>query len=65
LQQSRDVLGHLSDGLTPDSLLQFSTNDQISQTLSDACHDYTSSRGARWACVERRPWRSTSRRSRW
>ena len=45
LQQLGEVLGHLPDGLTPDSLLQFSTNEQIAQALFDTCRSYAEERG--------------------
>ena len=40
-----ETLGHLPDGLAPDSLLQFSTNEQIAQALFDTCHSYAEERG--------------------
>jgi phosphoglycolate phosphatase len=45
LQQLSDVLGHLPDGLAHDSLLQFSTNEQIAQALFEACRCYAEERG--------------------
>ena len=39
LQQLSEVLGHLPDRLAPDSLMQFSTNEQIAQALFDTCRD--------------------------
>ena len=41
----REALGHLPDRLTPDSLLQFSTNQQIAQALFDTCQTYAEERG--------------------
>ena len=38
-------MGHLPDGLALDSLLQFSTNQQIAQALFDTCHSYAEERG--------------------
>ncbi len=46
LQRLSAALGHLPDGLTPDSLLQFSTNQQIAQALFDTCQSYAEER--RW-----------------
>ena len=40
LSQLSEALGHLPDRLTPDSLLQFSTNQQIAQALFDTSRDY-------------------------
>jgi phosphoglycolate phosphatase len=45
LHQLSEVLGHLPDGLTPDSLLQFSTNQQVAQALFDTCRSYAEDRG--------------------
>ena len=45
LRQMREALGHLPDRLTPDSLIQFSTNQQIAQALSDTCQSYAEERG--------------------
>jgi len=47
LQQLSERLGHLPDGLTPDSLIQFSTNQQIAQALFDTCQSYAEARGWR------------------
>ncbi len=44
LQRLSAALGHLPDGLTPDSLLQFSTNQQIAQALFEASRDYAEER---------------------
>jgi phosphoglycolate phosphatase-like HAD superfamily hydrolase len=38
-------LGHLPDRLAPDSMLQFSTNEQIAQALFEACRTYADERG--------------------
>jgi phosphoglycolate phosphatase len=46
LRQLSEALGHLPDGLAPDSLLQFSTNEQIAQALFDTCRSYAE--GRRW-----------------
>jgi len=46
MQQLSEGLGHLPDGLTPDSPLQFSTNRQIAQALFDTCQSYAEER--RW-----------------
>ena len=40
MRQLSEGLGHLPDGLTPDSLIQFSTNQQIAQALFSASRDY-------------------------
>jgi phosphoglycolate phosphatase-like HAD superfamily hydrolase len=40
LQALSEALGHLPDRLTPDSLLQFSTNPQIAQALFDRSEKY-------------------------
>ena len=40
-----ETLGHLPDRLTPDSLIQFSTNQQIAQALFDTCRSYAEERG--------------------
>ena len=45
LRQLSETLGHLPDGLTPDSLIQFSTNQQIAQALFDTCQSYAEERG--------------------
>ena len=45
LQQLSEGLGHLPDRLTPDSLIQFSTNQQIAQALFDTCQSYAEERG--------------------
>jgi HAD superfamily hydrolase (TIGR01509 family) len=45
MQQLADVLGHLPEGLAPDSLLQHSTNEQIAQALFDTCHSYAEEHG--------------------
>jgi phosphoglycolate phosphatase len=45
LQRLSEKLGHLPDRLTPDSLIQFSTNEQIAQALFDACQRYAQERG--------------------
>jgi phosphoglycolate phosphatase len=45
LQQLSERLGHLPDGLTSDSLIQFSTNRQIAQALFDTCQSYAEERG--------------------
>lgn len=47
MRQLREALGHLPDRLAPDSPLQFSTNEQIAQALSDTCHSYAEQRGWR------------------
>lgn len=47
LRQLSEAIGHLPDGLTPDSLLQFSTNEQIAQALSDTCRRFAEERGWR------------------
>jgi phosphoglycolate phosphatase len=47
LKQLGEVLGHLPDRLAPDSLLQFSTNEQIAQALFDTCHSYAEKHGWR------------------
>lgn len=44
LQQLSQTLGHLPDGLAPDSLLQHSTNEQIAQALFDTCRTYAEDR---------------------
>jgi len=46
VRQLSEALGHLPDRLAPDSLLQFSTNQQIAQALFDAYELYT--KGRRW-----------------
>jgi phosphoglycolate phosphatase len=46
LQELSEALGHLPDRLTPDSLLQFSTNRQVAQALFDTCRSYAE--GRRW-----------------
>jgi phosphoglycolate phosphatase-like HAD superfamily hydrolase len=46
VQRLSATLGHLPDRLTPDSLIQFSTNQQIAQALFDASRDYAEQR--RW-----------------
>ena len=45
LRQLSETLGHLPDRLAPDSLLQFSTNEQIAQALFDTCHSYAEEHG--------------------
>jgi phosphoglycolate phosphatase len=45
LLQLSERLGHLPDGLTSDSLIQFSTNQQIAQALFDTCQSYAEERG--------------------
>jgi phosphoglycolate phosphatase len=45
LRQLSEALGHLPDRLAPDSLLQFSTNEQVAQALFDACRSYAEERG--------------------
>jgi phosphoglycolate phosphatase len=45
LRQLREALGHLPDRLAPDSLIQFSTNQQIAQALVDACQSYAEEHG--------------------
>jgi phosphoglycolate phosphatase len=40
LQELREALGHLPDRLTSDSLLQFSTNQQIAEALFDRSKKY-------------------------
>jgi phosphoglycolate phosphatase len=40
LQELREALGHLPDRLTPNSLLQFSTNPQIAEALFDPSKKY-------------------------
>jgi phosphoglycolate phosphatase len=40
VQQLGETLGHLPDRLTPDSLIQFSTNLQIAQALFDTSRNY-------------------------
>jgi len=45
MQQLREALGHLPDRLTPESLIQFSTNQQIAQALFDTCQSYADERG--------------------
>ena len=45
LRQMREALGHLPDRLTPDSLIQFSTNQQIAEALSEPCQSYAEERG--------------------
>ena len=45
LEQLSKTLGHLPDRLTPDSLIQFSTNEQIAQALFDTCQSYAEERG--------------------
>jgi phosphoglycolate phosphatase len=45
LRQLSEALGHLPDGLAPDSLLQFSTNEQIAQALFDTCYSYAEEHG--------------------
>ncbi len=45
LRQLSEALGHLPDRLTPDSLLQFSTNQQVAQALFDTCQSYAGERG--------------------
>jgi phosphoglycolate phosphatase len=47
LQQLSERLGHLPDRLAPDSLIQFSTNQQIAQALFDTCQSYAEARGWR------------------
>lgn len=47
VRQLSEVLGHVPDGLTPDSLLQHSTNQQIAQALFDTSAVY----------AEEHPWR--------
>jgi phosphoglycolate phosphatase len=47
LRRLSEALGHLPDGLAPDSLLQFSTNEQIAQALFDVCQDYADEYGWR------------------
>jgi phosphoglycolate phosphatase-like HAD superfamily hydrolase len=47
LKQLSEALGHLPDRLTPDSLIQFSTNQQIAHALFDTCRSYTDERGWR------------------
>ncbi len=44
LLQLGEVLGHLPDRLAPDSLLQFSTNEQIAHALSNTCQAYAKER---------------------
>ena len=46
VQQLSETLGHLPDRLAPDSLLQFSTNQQVAQALFDTCQSYAEER--RW-----------------
>jgi len=46
VQQLSEALGHLPDRLTPDSLIQFSTNQQIAQALFDTSRNYAEER--RW-----------------
>ena len=46
-QQLSEALGHLPDRLTPDSLIQFSTNQQIAQALFDTCQSYAEGHGWR------------------
>jgi len=43
--QLSEGLGHLPDRLTPDSRIQFSTNQQIAQALFDTCQSYAEERG--------------------
>lgn len=50
LQQLREALGHLPDRLAPDSLLQFSTNQQIAQVLCDTCRSYAEHHGWQQPC---------------
>jgi phosphoglycolate phosphatase len=45
MQQLSEGLGHLPDRLTPDSLIQFSTNQQIVQALFDTCQSYAEEHG--------------------
>ena len=45
VQQLSERLGHLPDGPAPDSLIQFSTNQQIAQALFDTCQSYAEERG--------------------
>ena len=47
MQQLREALGHLPDRLTPESLIQFSTNQQIAQALFDTCQSYADEGGWR------------------
>ena len=47
VQQLSEALGHLPDRLTPDSLIQFSTNQEIAQALFDTCRSYADERGWR------------------
>jgi len=44
-QQLSEALGHLPDRLAPDSLIQFSTNQQIAQALFDTCQHYAEAHG--------------------
>ena len=44
MQRLSEGLGHLPEGLTPDSLIQFSTNQQIAQALFDTCQSYAEER---------------------
>jgi HAD superfamily hydrolase (TIGR01509 family) len=46
LRQLSEALGHLPDRLTPDSLLQYSTNQQVAQALFGTSRDYAEVR--RW-----------------
>jgi len=45
MRQLSEGLGHLPDRLTPDSMIQFSTNQQIAQALFDTCQSYAEERG--------------------
>ena len=45
LRQLSEALGLLPGRLTPDSLIQFSTNQQIAQALFDTCRSYAEERG--------------------
>jgi phosphoglycolate phosphatase len=45
MQQLGETLGHLPDRLTPDSLIQFSTNQQIAQALFGTCQSYAEAYG--------------------
>jgi phosphoglycolate phosphatase len=47
LERLGGVLGHLPDGLADDSLLQFSTNEQIAHALADTCRSYAEEHGWR------------------
>jgi phosphoglycolate phosphatase len=50
LQRLSEALGHLPDRLTSDSLIQFSTNQQIAQALFDTCQTYARERGWQQPC---------------